>query len=173
MLGKLFSTILFVMLAVFAFGQDENEHPLDKKGGFQDIMLYSDIKDYPGLKLKKSIKDEMYPGAELYVNEKGSYTSVGRVKIHLVEVKVYNDSIYEIRIVTEDDPAIYQGIKRNFGEGKYDMRAKAYSWSTNNIVLYYKQGSKNKKELIYHSYIMDRLRREEIRKSYTDVSADF
>lgn len=171
-MGKI---VTFLILIVFSHGilAQDKIHPLDEKGGFQDIMLDSLISQYPGLKEKKKIDEELFPETILYVNNKGVYETIGRVKVYSVEVKTYKDRIYEIIVTTEYDPAIYQGLTRNFGEGQYSLRKKAYQWSSHNVALYFKKEKKSRLQLIYHSKRMDRRRRDEIKKSYTDVSDDF
>lgn len=153
--------------------EEEEKHELDRKGGFQDIKLNSNIEEYSGLEYKKDIKEDLYPGAKLYVSKKGSYTNIGKVEVHGVEVKVYKNQIYEIIVEMDKDPAIYQGLTRNFGDSKYNLVEKAYYWRTKNIRLYFKPRDRNRLVLEYYSYVMDRLRMQEIKQSYTDVSDDF
>ncbi|MDH5380066.1 MAG: hypothetical protein OEW75_04390 [Cyclobacteriaceae bacterium] len=76
--------------------EEEEKHELDRKGGFQDIKLNSNIEEYSGLEYKKDIKEDLYPGAKLYVSKKGSYTNIGKVEVHGVEVKVYKNRFMKL-----------------------------------------------------------------------------
>lgn len=158
--------------ALVGFSQEE-EPELDKRGGFQDIKLLSNPSDYSGLELKKEVKDEKYPGTQLYTRLKGSYESIGNVKVERLEVKSYQGKIYEILVETEQSPAVYQGLSSLFGEPQYNIREKAYYWKTKNIRLYFKPAKKDGLQLIYYSYVMERERRAEIQQSFTDVADDF
>ena len=175
---KVFAVLFLLTISNLALAQEtdsvEADIPeLDKRGGFQDIKLNTDISEYSDLEYKKDIKDELFPGAKLYVRKKGAYSSIGRVPIENLEVYTYKDLIYKIIIVSEKDPAIYQGLSNNFGKNQYNHREKAYYWKTKKIRLYFKSGKKNELILEYYSYVIHNMRTEEIKKSYTDVADDF
>lgn len=135
--------------------------------------MASKVTDYPGLNFKKSIKDNIYPDAGLYVAKKGSYQSIGRLKIFSLEVKTYKDEIFEIKVTTEKDPDLYQGLKKVFGEPEFSLVSNTYFWRSASVKLTYIANAKGKIEMVYTSIKMrDRLKADQ--KEVVDViSEDF
>ena len=164
-----FTTFFLCYLTGYSQSPDE----LERRHGFKDIRLEAEVADYSDLELKKQIKDEVFPGATLYVNKKGSYTDVGGIKIHDVEVKTYKGKIYEVRVVTDKDPNLRKGLDKAFGEAYYDFRSSAYVWNSASIRLQFKPESKSRLELIYYSHAMEKMRKEEKKNKIEDVSDDF
>jgi len=168
---RLYIFFVFLILSTSVLSQDLAE--LDRRGGFKDLKLTSDISQYEGLEFKKNIEDETFPGAQLYVNKKDFYTSIGTIKIHKLEVKCYKGKIYDINIIVDKDPNMYKGLEKSFGEPQYSVRAKAYYWSTENIRLLYRSYSKTKLEMGYYSYSMEKLRKKEKKDALENVVDDF
>ncbi|ELR73657.1 hypothetical protein C900_02061 [Fulvivirga imtechensis AK7] len=151
--------------------QDASE--LDKRNGFKDIKMASNVSAYEGLEFKKDIDDDTFPDAKLYIAKKGHYESIGTLKIYDLEVKVYNDSIFEIRVITEKDPNLYKGLKKAFGEPKFGYRTGYYHWTGEQLGLAYGSYSNNKIEMVYTSYVMNKKRKEEKKQVVEDIVDDF
>lgn len=160
-----------VILSHFTVAQDVSE--LDKRNGFKDIKLASNVSAYEGLEYKKDIEDETFPNAKLYTAKKGHYESIGNLKIYDLEVKVYNDSIFEIRVITEKDPNLYKGLKKAFGEPQFGYRTGYYYWSSDRLRLSYGSYSNNKIEMIYNSFVMNKKRKEEKKQVVEEIVDDF
>ncbi len=165
--------ILITLSGLLATGYAQDATELDRRNGFKDIKMTSDISTYEGLIYKKDIEDEVFAGAKLYIPKKGHYESIGNLKIHELEVMTYRDSVYRIRVVTEKDPNLYKGLKKAFGEPEYAYRSNHYYWSADNLRLSYVSHSKNKIEMEYFSYVMTRRVKEEKKKDVQDIADDF
>ncbi|MDH5396573.1 MAG: hypothetical protein OEX02_00395 [Cyclobacteriaceae bacterium] len=167
--------ILCGLLITALTGKGQSVEELDKRNGFKDIKLNSEITQYDELEFKKKIKDEVFPDAKLYVNKKGSYTTIGNIPVIGVEVSTYKDRIFQIRVETDKNTNLYKGLATAFGEGSWSLRKKAYVWSAENLSLVFRSVGKNKEslELIYYSYVMVRERKEEKKEYVREVSDDF
>ena len=161
----------FFLFGLSGYGQSPDE--LEKRHGFKDIRLESEVEAYPELEYKREIKDDVFPGAVLYVNKKGSYTDIGGIRVYDVEVKTYKGQIYEIRVVTDKDPNLRKGLDKAFGEAYYDFRSQAYIWNSKSVRLQFKPESKTRLELVYYSHAMEKVRKEEKKDKIEDVSDDF
>ena len=165
-----FALVFFIISGtVFAQGAGE----LDRRNGFKDIKMVSSVAAYGGLEYKKDIEDEIFPEAKLYTAKKGHYESIGSLKIFDLEVKVYKDSIFEIRVITEKDPNLYKGLKKAFGEPEFDYRGGKYYWRSDRISLRYSSYSNNKIEMVYSSYLMRDKLKEEKRQVVEEIVDDF
>lgn len=155
-----------------AFAQASEE--LEKRYGFKDIRLESVIDDYSDFEFVKEIEHDKFKGAKLYENKKGTFESIGSVAVNTVELKTYKDKIFEIRVETEMDPKLYQGITKALGEdGKWSARNKSYYWSSENLNLQFKKISRRKLQLLYYSTAMERSLKEEKKEAVEEISDDF
>ena len=165
-------SVIFILFVLFgAFSQDLAE--LDRRGGFKDIKLLHQVGDYEDLEFKKDIKDNRYPGAKLYTAIKGTYSEIGSLKVHKLEVKAYKGQIYEIVVEAEKSIGLYRGLVTAYGEPKYSHRAKKNYWQTENIKLWYSIKGKEKILLEYYSLAMEDVRKKEKEKNLKDVVDDF
>lgn len=159
------------MISQLTIAQDVSE--LDRRNGFKDIKMASEISAYEGLEFKKEIEDEVFPQAGLYTAKKGYYESIGSLKIYDLQVKTYKDSIFEVRVVTEKDPNLYKGLKKAFGEPEFAHRSGKYYWKTERLQLAYTSYSSNKIEMVYRSFIMADKLKEEKKQVVEEIVDDF
>ncbi|MBL6447444.1 hypothetical protein JMN32_14090 [Fulvivirga sp. 29W222] len=164
-------TMLFLVISSSMFAQDVEE--LDRRNGFKDIKMASSITTYEGLEYKKDIEDKVFPEAKLYTSKKGYYENIGSLKIFDLEVKVYKDSIFEIKVITEKDPNLYKGLKRAFGEPKFAYRTNKYYWKSERLKLLYSSYSNNKIEMVYRSFLMNNKLKEEKQQVVEEIVDDF
>ena len=168
MVQKFILTFLTVF-PTFLFSQGVEE--LEKRYGFKDIKLASKVTEYPGLTFKKNIKDKIYPNAKLHVARKGHYESIGSLKIFGLEVKTYKDEIFEIKVITEKNPDLYQGLKKAFGEPEFSLASNTYFWRSSSVKLTYIANIKGKIEMVYTSLKMrDKLKSDQ--KEVVDIISD-
>ena len=146
---------------------------LDKRNGFKDIKMMSDVTQYEGLEYNGDIEDEKFKNLSLYLAKKDYYTTIGTVKVHEVEVLAYKGEVYKIRVVTDKDTKLYGGLKQAFGEPNFSPRSNNYYWATDNLVLIYKSHSKNKLELTYQSYLIEEKLKMEKKEEIETISEDF
>ena len=59
---------------------------LDRRNGFKDIKMTSQITDYEGLEFKKEIDSDIFPKVYQYVRKKGFYDTIGGIKVFDLEV---------------------------------------------------------------------------------------
>jgi hypothetical protein len=164
---------LIILLLISTTIQAQSIDELEKRHGFKDIRLNTDVRNYPGLEFKKTISEKDFPEASLYVAKKGEYTSIGEVKVLDLEVKAYRNLIYEIKVTTESNSDLYKGLSRIYGEAEYSLRSNLYYWSTPNLRLTFVSAPKNKLELIYFSYLVQKEVKVDLDKKIDAISDDF
>jgi hypothetical protein len=162
---------IFYLFMTSATAQGLEE--LEKRHGFKDIKLNTDVREYSGLEFKKMITEKDFPEASYYLAKKGEYTSVGEVKVLSVEVKAYKDLIYEINVITEKSPDLYKGLKQIYGEPEFSVRTNVYYWATPNLRLSFISHSKNKLELNYFSYLVRQEVKADKARKIDEISDDF
>lgn len=165
-------TLSIILFSFIGFSQAAEE--LEKRHGFKDILLESEISEYDSFELKKDIEHDKFKGAKLYQNKKGTYQSIGSVKIETIELKTYKDKIFEIRVETEMDPKLYKGVAQALGEdGKWSARNQSYYWNSENLNLQFKKLSRKKLQLLYYSTALERSLKEEKQEAVEDIADDF
>jgi hypothetical protein len=147
---------------------------LEKKHGFQDIILDTNISKYPQLVYKKEIdlKKSEYP-IHLYVRNKGSYPNIGEVPIKDMEVKVYLQKIIEIKIITPKETDIMKALKKLYGEPSFSVRSNAWEWQTEGVLLSLTSIGKNKLEIKYTSRKLSQYIKDKKEEGIEDLSTDF
>jgi hypothetical protein len=146
---------------------------LDKRNGFKDIKLGSVIDSVKGSKLKKEFKERGEYPAKLYEVEHPDYEKVGEVKVSKVELKTYKDLIYEINVIVDKDSRLMKALESLYGKAEYDMINETYFWKTDNLILKFKSEGRQKLQMLYVSYPVHKLMREDKSKKVDDISNDF
>lgn len=163
---------LALLLISYTLGFAQNKE-LDKRNGFKDIKLNSKASSYEGLEFKKDVNDKLFPEASLYMPKKGFYETIGGKKIHSLTVKTYRGDIFEIKVIINKDPDLYKGLKKNFGDPKYDLRKEEYYWSAEKLRLSYASLSKSKIVMTYFSFPMKAKLKEDKKKEIETIADDF
>ena len=166
---QLLSVILFTS-SLFA----QNLEELERKHGFQDIILDSEVSNHKNLIYKKSIKiKKSEQPILLYERIKGSYQNIGDVSIRNLEVKAFLGKIIEIRILTEKDTDIMKALKKLYGEPYFSVRSNAWEWQSASVLLSLRSTGKNKLELVYASRKLNRYIQDHKDKGIENISTDF
>jgi hypothetical protein len=170
----MFRRILFVLnvlICAVASGQDLSE--LDKRYGFKDIRLETIPDSVKGAKVVKEFKEKDEFPAKLYSVSHENYTRIGDVKVRGVELKAYKDQIYEISVITEKDVRLMKALESLYGKAEYDLKNETYFWKTDNVILKFRSAGRNQLELLYSSFAVQKLMKEDKRKEVDDIANDF
>jgi len=162
---------VFLILSMRCFSQDIAE--LDERNGFKDIKLGSPIDSVAGYKLQKEFKEKDEFPAKLYSIDNPEYEKIGEVKVNKVELKTYKDLIYEIKVVANKDSRLMKALESLYGKADYDLKNDTYFWKTENLILKFQSEGKNKLVLLYVSYGLHRMMKEDKDKKVDDIANDF
>lgn len=160
-----------LLISIQSFSQDIAE--LDKRNGFKDIKLGYPIDSVTGYKLQKEFKEKNEFPAKLYDVENPDYEKIGEVKVNKVELKTYNDLIYEIKVVANKDSRLMKALESLYGEADYDVKNDTYFWKTENLILKFQSEGKNRLVLLYISYGLHRTMKDDKNKKVEDIANDF
>jgi len=165
--------ILLLLLFAFSnsFGQGLSE--LDKRSGFKDIRLATLIDSVKGYKLVKEFKERDEFPAKLFEVENNDYEKVGEVKVHKLELKTYKDLIYEINVITDKDERLMKALESLYGKSEYDMKNETYFWKTDSLILKFKSQGKHRLQMLYVSYNVHKMMRQDKDKKVDDIANDF
>ena len=161
--------ILLIVSSTLVYSQDVSE--LEKRFGFKDIKLESEISEYPQLELTNH--KHTTEGVEIYQATKDSYPSIGDIKVFDVNVMAYEGKIFEITVVTKKDANLYKGLEKAFGKPQNTVGYGAYTWKTDKLSLVFRSHSKSKLELKYHSFAYEQWLKETKEERIKEVSSDF
>jgi hypothetical protein len=169
-------TRYFFTLALIAFffqskAQDLAE--LEKRHGFKDIRLGMVADSVKGSKLKKEFKERNEYPAKLYTVDHSDYRRIGEVKVKNVELKAYNDLVYEISLIVDKDTRLIKALESLYGKADYDMKNETYFWKTESLILKFRSVGKNSLELLYTSFVIHRMMKEDKEKKVDDIANDF
>jgi hypothetical protein len=76
-------------------------------------------------------------------------------------------------VITEKDTRLMKGMESALGKPVYDVRNDLYKWTGKNLSLTFKAASKNELELLYTSYLVHTMMREDKKKKIDDIADDF
>jgi hypothetical protein len=163
-----------LIICLFAnISRAQSTEELDKRNGFKDIKLATEVHLYKGLEYKEEIEDKLFKQLAVYQKKKGYYESIGSIKVHEVEVLAYNGEVYKIKVITEKNPKLYSGLKKAFGEPTFSPRGDNYYWATENINLTFGTNSKTRLELTYTSHVVKSHLKKDKEEEIEDISEDF
>jgi len=160
--------LVFLTAAIAVLCQDINE--LEKRNGFKDIKLGMVIDSLKGSKLKKEFKEKDEFPAKLYAVEHEDYAKIGEAKVIKVEIKAYKDLVYEINVVTTKDPRLMKALESIYGKADYDLKRETYFWKSDNLILKFRSHSKNQLELVYISFPVLKLMKEDKDQKIDDIA---
>lgn len=167
---ELITLLLFFLISN---GYSQHESELEKRNGFKDLKLGMVIDSVKGFKLKKEFKERDEFPAKLYEVEHPDYEKIGEVKISKVELKTYKDLVYEINVVTEKDARLMKALESLYGRSDYDMKNETYFWKTDSLVLKFKSEGKHRLQMLYISYGIHKMMRDDKEKKVDDIANDF
>jgi hypothetical protein len=162
--------ILFVYtLPLFAEAQNSSE--LDKRNGFKDIKLLTDISTLEGLEYWKAQKDK--PKYDLYKNTKEAYRNIGNVKVFKVTVYTYRNLAYKIEVISEKDEKLFRSLEKAFGKIKYSMGSQVSYWAGEHVRLTYESVNAGKIKLTYSAHGINQIIASDKKKAVDSLSSEF
>jgi hypothetical protein len=166
-------TLLLLALAHFTItGQDIAE--LERRNGFKDLKLGMAIDSVQGVvKLKKEFKERNEFPAKLYGFDDPTYAKIGEIPISKIEFKTYKDLIYQIHVVTDKDTRLMKALESVYGLADYDMKKETYFWKGQTLILKFRSYSRGQLEMVYTSYRILGLMKEDKGKKVEDIAEDF
>jgi hypothetical protein len=162
---------LVFLLSLSSFAQDTNE--LERRKGFKDIKLESKISEIVGAEYKKDLKEKGEYPVKLYRVSNQEYESIGGIRVRSLELKVYNEKIYEIIVITDKDPRLMKSLEEAFGQASYNVRSDTYTWLAESLSLAFTSKSKKELELIYRSANIIKEMASDKKEDIKKMSSDF
>lgn len=166
-------SITLILCLIVNVSQAQTVEELDKRNGFKDIKLATEVHLYEGLEYQEEVVDKLFKQLAVYQNKKGYYQSIGTIKIEEIEVLAYKGDVYKIKVITEKNPKLYSGLKKAFGEPTFSPRGDNYYWSTDNINLTFGNNSKTTLQLVYTSHIVKSRLKKDKEEEIKGISEDF
>jgi hypothetical protein len=168
------SSLLFIIIAqTFAVAaQDIAE--LERRNGFKDLKVGIPIDSVKGdVKLKKELKEQGEFPSKLYSVEHADFARIGEIPINKVEFKTYRDIVYQIHVVTDKDPRLMKALESIYGAADYDLKKETYFWKGQTLILKFRSYSRNQLELIYSSYLILKMMKDDKGRKVEDIADDF
>lgn len=168
-----YNLILLAFATFFtASGQDIAE--LERRNGFKDLKLGLAIDSVKGeKKFKKEFKEQEQFLSRLYSVSHPDYEKIGEIPVNKVEIKTYNDLVYQIHIVTDKDPRLMKALESIYGPADYDLKKETYFWKGNTLILKFRSFSRNQLEMIFSSYQILKMMKDDKGKKVEDIADDF
>ena len=168
-----FAFLSLVLTATLtAYAQDVNE--LERRNGFKDLKLGMHIDSVKGEKnLRKEFREQDEFLAKLYSVEHPDYQKVGEIPVAKVDVKTYNDLVYQIQVVTDKDPRLMKALESVYGASEYDLKNETYFWKGRTLILKFRSFSRNQLEMTFTSYLLLQKMKEDKGKKVEDIADDF
>lgn len=147
---------------------------LERRNGFKDLKLGLPIDSLKGeKKLKKEFREQEQFPAKLYAVEHPDYEKIGEVHVNKVEVKTYHDLVYQIHVVADKDPRLMKALESIYGPADYDLKKETYFWKGNTLILKFRSFSRNQLEMIFSSYLILKMMKDDKGKKVEDIADDF
>ena len=168
-----FTLLLFLFASTLTLSaQDIAE--LERRNGFKDLKLGSPLDSVKGeVKLRKELKEQGEFPSKLYSVENPEYAKIGEIPVSKVEFKTYKDIVYQIHVVTDKDPRLMKALESIYGGADYDLKKETYFWKGQTLILKFKSFSRNQLELIYSSYLVLKMMKDDKGKKVEDIADDF
>ena len=168
-----FTWLLLILIAAWpSWAQDIDE--LERRNGFKDLKLGMHIDSVKGEKnFRKEFREQDEFVAKLYTVEHADYQKVGEIPVAKVDVKTYNDLVYQIHVITDKDPRLMKALESVYGTSDYDLKKETYFWKGRTLILKYRSFSRNQLEMIFTSYLVLKKMKEDKGKKVEDIADDF
>ena len=170
-----FVFLVFLLFSLVFNINAQSVKELDAKNGFKELVLMSDVKQYEHLTFKKGIEDDKYKldEVDLYNGARNHFSDIGGIKIQRVEVKAFQNLIYEIKVTVDKDPKLYKGLSKKYGKGAYSIQNNGYNWAGSKVSLEFASSGKNEVQLTYFSKLMNEVFKQGKEKEVEDIADDF
>ncbi|MEN8123427.1 MAG: hypothetical protein ABFS35_24030, partial [Bacteroidota bacterium] len=166
---RTFLIFLFTVLGFIGYAQSEKE--LDKRNGFKDIKLLSDITTYDGLEYTKPLKNN--PGHSIYKAKKGNYESIGDIDIYNLVVYAYKNQVYQINITTKKEEKLFRSLEKAFGKVNTSLITPNPYWDGENVRLIYIVIGSKKITLSYQSKKIRQIIASDKKKAVENLTTEF
>lgn len=167
-------SLLLIILATCFSATSQDIAELERRNGFKDLKLGIPLDSVKGeKKLKKEFKEQGEFLSRLYGVEHPDYKKIGEVGVNRVEIKTYNDLVYQIHVVTDKDPRLMKALESIYGTADYDIKKETYFWKGNTLVLKFRSLSRNQLEMTFSSYLILKMMKQDKGKKVEDIADDF
>jgi len=166
---RIIITLLFLSASLPGFSQNSDE--LDRRNGFKDIKILSDINTYSGLEFWKD--DKSKPDHAIYRSKKGNYEKIGEVDISKITVYTYRDLIFKLEVITDKDEKLFRSLEKAYGKISSSLAASYSFWEGENIRLNYETEGSKKIKLTYQSKKIKQIIALDKKKEVDSLSTEF
>jgi hypothetical protein len=164
--------LIFILIAALPLlAQAQSGEELDRRNGFKDIKLLTDISTLESLEYWKPQKDK--PKHDLYRRAKGAYESIGNVQVYKVNVYTYRNLAYKIEVITDKDEKLFRSLEKAFGKIKYSMGSQISYWEGKNVRLTYQSVNAKKISLTYSANGINQIIASDKKKAVDSLSSEF
>jgi hypothetical protein len=166
---RILITLLFISASLSGYSQKSNE--LDRRNGFKDLKILSDVTIYPGLEHWKD--DKSKPDHAIYRSKKGNYEKIGEVEISKMTVYTYRDLIYRLEVITDKDEKLFRSLEKAYGKINSSIAASYSFWEGENVRLNYETEGSKKIKLTYQSKQIKQIIALDKKKEVDSLSTEF
>ncbi len=167
-------TLLLVTLFCTLSVSGQNIEELERRNGFKDIRLGMPIDSVKGeKKLRQEFLEQGEFAASLYTVSAPDFEQIGEISVRKVEVRTYKGLIYQINVITEKDPRLMKALESVYGRAVYDLKGDTYFWKGNTLTLKFRSYSRNQLEMIYTSFVVFQMMRDDKEKKVEEIADDF
>ena len=166
---RILITLLFLGFSLSGFGQFSEE--LDKRNGFKDLKILTDVASYPGLEYWKDDKDK--PNHAIYKAVKGRYENIGDVEIYKITVYAYRNQIFKIEVITANNEKLYRSLEKAYGKINSSIAASYSFWDGEKVRLNYETLGAKKIKLTYLSKQIKQMIALDKKKAVDSLSSEF
>lgn len=162
-------TLIFFAVSISAFSQLSQE--LDKRNGFKDLKILTNISSYESLEYWKADKSKAEHA--IYKPKKGSYENIGKVKIYKLTVYSYRDLIFKIEVVAAQDENLFRSLEKAYGKIRSSIAATYSYWEGEKVRLNYETIGSKKIKLTYVSKQIKQMIALDKKKAIDSLSSEF
>ena len=166
---RIITTLLLISSCISSYGQNSDE--LDRRNGFKDIKLLSDVTTYSGLEYWKD--DKTKADHAIYRSKKGSYDKIGEVEVSKITVYTYRDLIYRLEVITDKDEKLFRSLEKAYGKITSSLAASYSYWEGEKIRLNYNTVGSKKIQLTYQSRQIKKIIALDKKKAVDSLSTEF
>ena len=169
---KYIALLLLMATVITVTGQDIAE--LERRRGFKDLKLGIPLDSVKGeKKFKKEVKEQGQFVSKVYSVNHPDYDKIGEIPVSKIEFKTYKDLVYQIHVIADKDPRLMKALESIYGPADYDLKKETYFWKGQTLVLTFKSHTRNQLEMIYSSYLIFDMMKQDKEKKVEDIADDF
>jgi hypothetical protein len=166
---RILITFLFLGISVASFSQFSTE--LDKRNGFKDIKILTDVTSYPGIEYWKD--DKSKPDHTIYRAKNGNYKNIGNVEIYKLTVYAYRNQVFKIEVITANNEKLFRSLEKAYGKLNSSLAASYSYWDGEKVRLNYETLGSKKIKLTYLSKQIKQMIALDKKKAIDTLSSEF